>query len=60
MLGLSLLGLTWTEKDFVIPGVILVAVGAGYLISFAISNRLAKSRNLSNEPGPGNFPASQN
>jgi hypothetical protein len=60
MLGLSMLGLTWMEKDFVIPGVILVAAGAGCLISFAISNRLAKSRHLSNEPGPGNFPASQN
>jgi hypothetical protein len=60
MLGLSMLGLTWMEKDFVIPGVILVAVGAGYLISFAISNRLSKSRNLAKEPGSGNSPVSQN
>ena len=60
MLGLAMLGLTWTEKDFVIPGVMLVAVGAGYLISFAISRRLSNSRNLADGPGPGNLPASQN
>ena len=60
MLGLSMLALTWVEKDFVIPGVMLVAVGAGFLIAFAISRRLSKSRTLANDPGPGNFPASQN
>jgi multisubunit Na+/H+ antiporter MnhB subunit len=60
MLGLSMLVLTWVEKDFVIPGVMLVAVGAGFLIAFAISRRLSKSRNLANDPGPGNFPSSQN
>jgi multisubunit Na+/H+ antiporter MnhB subunit len=60
MLGLSMLALTWVEKDFVIPGVMLVAVGAGFLIAFAISRRLSKSRNLANDPGPGNLPASQN
>jgi hypothetical protein len=60
MLGLSMLALTWVEKDFVIPGVMLVAVGAGFLIAFAISRRFSMSRNLANDPGPGNFPASQN
>lgn len=60
MLGLAMLALTWVEKDFVIPGVLLVAMGGGYLIAFAISRRLSKNRNLANEPVPGNFPASQN
>ncbi len=60
MLGLAFLGLSWMRKDFVIPGVLLLAVGAGFLIFFAISYRLSKSRNLPNEPGSGNLSASQN
>jgi hypothetical protein len=60
MLGLAFLGLSWMRKDFVIPGILLLALGAGFLVSFAISYRLSKNRNLANEPAPGNLPASQN
>lgn len=60
MLGLSMFALTWEDKDFVIPGVILLAVGAGYIISFVINQRLSKSRMLSSQPGSGNSPGSQN
>jgi hypothetical protein len=60
MLGLAFLGLSWMKKDFIIPGVLLLAVGAGFLVFFAISYRLSKSRNLPNEPGPGDLPVSQN
>jgi hypothetical protein len=48
------------KKDFIIPGVLLLAVGAGFLVFFAISYHLSKSRNLPNEPGPGDLPVSQN
>ena len=61
MVGLSMLGLTWVEKDFLIPGVLILAGGAGCLLSSAISRRLSKSRSLvANDRGPGNLPASQN
>jgi hypothetical protein len=60
MLGLSMFALTWEDKDFVIPGVILLAVGAGFIISFVISQRLSKSRMLSSQTGSGNSPGSQN
>jgi hypothetical protein len=60
MLGLAMFSLTWMKKEFVIPGVIFLALGAGYLISFAISYRLSKNRTLADESGPGNLPASHN
>ena len=60
MLGLAVVGLSWMKKDLVIPGVLLLAVGAGFLIFFVISNRLAKSRNQGEGPGPENLPVSQN
>jgi len=60
MLGLAFFGLSWMKKDFFIPGVLLLAVGAGFLLSFAISYRMSKSRNQELEPGSGSMPASQN
>jgi hypothetical protein len=60
MLGLAFLGLSWMKRDFLIPGVLLLALGAGFLIFFAISYRLSKGRYLGNERDPENFPVSQN
>jgi hypothetical protein len=42
VLGLGMLGLSWMVKGFVVPGVIVLALGVGYLISTAISHRLSK------------------
>lgn len=44
-LGLALTCLTWMQKDLLIPGVILMAVGIGYLISAWVSYRLSKKGN---------------
>jgi hypothetical protein len=60
MLGLAMIGLSWMKKEFVVPGVLLLAVGAGFLICFVISDRLAKSRNQAEGPGAANSPLSQN
>ncbi|MBZ5642041.1 MAG: hypothetical protein LAO19_04720 [Acidobacteriia bacterium] len=58
MLGLALTGLSWMKKDLLILGVILLAVGAGYLISFWASHRLAGKESPSNPAGPENTLAS--
>jgi hypothetical protein len=58
MLGLALTALSWMKKDLLIPGVILLAVGAGYLISSWVSYRLARKQNPANQPSPENTPAS--
>jgi len=58
MLGLAFFALAWMNKEFVIPGVLFLAVGAGFLIFFAISYRLSKSCSLVDEPGRENPPVS--
>ncbi len=58
MLGLALTALSWMKKDLLIPGVILLAVGAGYLISSWACYRLARKQNSANQPSPENTPAS--
>ena len=58
MLGLALCGLAWMKKDLIIPGVILLALGAGCLISSAISYRLSKKWDEAKEAGAGNAPIS--
>ncbi len=60
MLGLGFFSLAWMKREFVIPGVLLLAVGAGFLISFAVSHRLAKARGEASESGPANIEISQN
>jgi len=57
MLGLALSGLSWMWKELLIPGVILLALGVGYLISSAISYRPSKKWSQTKESGPGNAPA---
>ena len=46
VLGLGLLGLSWGTGDFVFPGVFLLALGVGFLISTGISYRLSKKWDL--------------
>jgi hypothetical protein len=53
-LGLALVGLSLMKKGLLIPGVIVLALGAGFLISSAISYRLAKELNQPKESRPGN------
>lgn len=54
MLGLAFLGLTLMRKDFLVPGVILLALGVGLLISAAIAHKLADDRSgRTIHPGSG-------
>ena len=56
MLGLALAGLSLMKRGLLIPGVIALARGVGYLISTAISYRLEKSRELTKMAGTGSAP----
>lgn len=58
MLGLALIGLSLMRKGLFVPGVIVLALGAGFLISTAISSRLSKELNRTKESRPGNAPTS--
>jgi len=49
VLGLGMLGLSWIRHGFLIPAVLALALGVGYLISTAISHRLSKQ--WEKEPG---------
>jgi hypothetical protein len=42
MLGLGMLALSWREKGLLVPAVLILALGVGFLISTAISHRLSK------------------
>jgi hypothetical protein len=44
MLGLAFLGLTLMRRNFIVPAVILLAVGIGLLISAAIAYKLASKK----------------
>lgn len=57
MLGLALSGLSWMKRGLLIPGVLVLALGIGYLISYAISYRVSKN-DQAKEPGTGNAPIS--
>jgi len=60
MLGLAFLGLTLMRRNFIIPAVILFAVGAGLLISAAIAHKLeSKKDDETINPGTGvqHFPS---
>ena len=45
MLGLAFLGLTIMHRDFIVPGVLLLALGIGLLISAAIAYKLTSKQN---------------
>jgi hypothetical protein len=54
MLGLAFLGLTAMHKDFMVPGVLALAVGIGLLISAAIAHKLGpKTSGQEIDPGSG-------
>ncbi len=42
VLGVGMLALSWTTKGLRAPGVLILALGVGFLISTAISHRLSK------------------
>ena len=54
MVGLALTGMSWMKKDLIILGVILLAIGGGYLISTWISYRMAGKPNLPDNTHPEN------
>jgi hypothetical protein len=57
MVGLGFLGLTLRQKDLIVPGVILLAVGLGLLISAAIAYKLADDKSgRTINPGSGMQP----
>jgi hypothetical protein len=45
MLGLGFLGLAVMRRNFIVPAVILLAIGAGLLLSAAITHKLASKKN---------------
>src|SRR5262245_43311860 len=49
-IGLGMIGLMVVEKDLVIPGVILLSLGVGFLVAGYISYYLAKKWGLFKEP----------
>lgn len=53
VLGLGLLALALAKKGFLIPGVIVLALGAGFLIATAVSYRLSKQWEQNQEPRHG-------
>jgi hypothetical protein len=53
VLGLGLLGLTLLRRGFLIPGVIVLCLGAGFLISAAVSQYLSKKWASGGPGGPG-------
>lgn len=54
MLGLAFLGLTLMRRNFIIPAVILLSLGLGFLISAAIYYKLdSKGTDLPVNPGSG-------
>lgn len=60
MLGFAFLALTLMRKNFIVPAVILLAIGAGLLLSAAITHKLASKINgQSGGPGSGiqSFPS---
>jgi hypothetical protein len=50
VLGLGLLVLSLAKRGFLIPGVLALALGAGFLIATAISYRLSKQWEQNQEP----------
>jgi hypothetical protein len=52
-LGLGLLGLAIANRGFLIPGVLVLALGAGFLIATAVSYRLSKQWEQEQEPRHG-------
>lgn len=59
-LGFLLLSLG-VQRHLVVPGVILLALGAGFVLSGFVAHRLSEkwSVNRDNQPGPTNEPVSQ-
>jgi len=53
VLGLGLLGLSLTRRGFLVPGVLALALGAGFLIATAVSYRLSKQWEQNQEPRQG-------
>ena len=53
VLGFGLLGLSLTRRGFLVPGVLALALGAGFLIATAVSYRLSKQWEQNQEPRQG-------
>jgi threonine/homoserine efflux transporter RhtA len=53
-LGLGLLGLALMHRQFLIPAVLLLALGVGFLVATGISYRLSKQWGEDQGPGQGN------
>jgi hypothetical protein len=58
VLGLGMLALSLTRRGFIVPAVLVLALGAGFLISTAISYRLSKQWDQNQKPDRENAAAS--
>jgi hypothetical protein len=57
-LGLGLCGLSWVKVNLLTPGVIILALGVGFLISSSISYHLSKKSDQAKDATPKDAPAS--
>jgi hypothetical protein len=57
-LGLGMLGLSLANRGFLVPAVLALALGAGFLISTAISNRLSRKWDQNQDTRHENAPVS--
>jgi hypothetical protein len=57
-LGLGMLGLSLTRRGFVVPAVLVLALGVGFLVSTAISYRLSKQWDQTQSSESENAPVS--
>jgi hypothetical protein len=58
VLGLGMLGLSLTRRGFLVPAVLVLALGVGFLISMAISYRLSKQWEQNQKSSAENAPVS--
>lgn len=58
VLGLGLLGLSLTRSGFLVPAVLALALGVGFLVSTAVSHRLSKQWDQNQKSDRDNAPVS--
>jgi hypothetical protein len=58
MLGLGMLGLSLAKRGFLVPAVLALALGVGFLISTAVASRLSRKWDQNQESHHEDAPVS--